>query len=404
MAFSSPIVRKLSSLYTKEMQERKRTYTLLTPGPVPLLKQTREILSEPVFHHRSPEFQRIFKELRKKLKYIFKTKNEVLVLNSSGTGAMEASLINTLSPGDQVICVCGGKFGERWRDIALSHGIKVCSLNVLWGQPLSLEDAKRSLKRYPKAKAFLVSACETSTGTQHPIEELSLLLKKYPKTLFMVDGITGFGAMKLNMDAMGIDVLIGGSQKSFMLPAGLAFIALSDKAWNFQKHSTCPRYYFNLEKEKEAQKTGQTAFSTNVSLIKALEKNLTLFQKKGLKHFIFRSKSLAKVTRNFCKVLNLPLFSKRPASSVTAIQMPKGISGKKVQYLMEKEDYVIVAGGQGALKDKIIRIGHLGPITNRDLMYGLKSLGQQIQNLQLEIYSKKQLNKALKAAKEELSD
>lgn len=386
------------------MVERKRTYTLLTPGPVPLLRQTRKILSEPAFHHRSPEFKRIFKELQIKLKYIFKTKNDVIILNSSGTGAMEASLINTLSPEDQVICVCGGKFGERWRDMALSHGIQAHTLSMPWGQALRIEDAKRSLKQHSKAKAFLVSACETSTGTQHPIAELSLLLKQYPETLFMVDGITGLGAMQLNMDEMGIDVLIGGSQKSFMLPAGLAFIALSDKAWQFHKQSSCPRYYFNLEKEKEAQKTGQPAFSSNVSLIKALESNLKHFHKKGLKHFINRSNSLAQVTRHFCGALNLPLLSENPSPSVTAVQMPEGVSGKKVQDLMEKENSVIVAGGQGILKDKIIRIGHLGPISNQDLIRGLKALGQQIRKIQPDIYTAKQLNKALKTARDELRD
>ena len=385
------------------MREGKRSYILLTPGPVPLLKQTREILSEPAFHHRSPEFQKIFNELRKKLQYIFQTKEEVLVLNSSGTGAMEASLVNTLSPGDQVICVCGGKFGERWKEIALSYGMKVHALNVPWGKTLSLTETKKKLKKYPAAKAFLVSACETSTGTEHPIEELSLLLKKYPDTLFMVDGITGLGAMKLNMDNMGIDVLIGGSQKSFMLPAGLAFIALSGKAWKFQRQSTCPRYYFNLKKEQEVQRKGQTAFSANVSLIKALEKNLSLFRKKGLKHFIRRSETLAKATHGFCAMLKFPLLSEKPASSVTAIQMPKGISGEKVKYLMEKEAHVIVAGGQGILKDKIIRIGHLGPVTNKDLLQGLSSMGQQIRKIQPKIYSEKQLNKALNTAKEELS-
>ena len=386
------------------MQERKKTYILLTPGPVPLLRQTRQILSEPPLHHRSSEFQIIFKELQKKLQTVFQTKNQVLILNSSGTGAMEAALINTLSPGDQVICVCGGKFGERWRDMALSHGLKVHSLNVPWGRTLPLTEAEKSFKKHPKTKAFLVSACETSTGTEHPIEELSLLLKKYPDTLFMVDGITGLGAMNLNMDAIGIDVLIGGSQKSFMLPAGLAFIALSNKSWRFQKQSTCPRYYFNLAKEKEAQRTGQTAFSSNVTLIKALDKNLTFFEKKGVKHFIHRSHSLAKVTRHFCKTLNLSILSEKPASAVTAIKMPEGVSGKKVQYIMEKEAHVIVAGGQGILKDKIIRIGHLGPVTNKDLIHGLKALGQTIRKLQPEIYSIIQLNKALKTAKEGLSD
>ena len=392
----------LSSLYTKEMKERKRTYTLLTPGPVPLLRQTRKILSEPAFHHRSPEFKSIFKELQIKLKYIFKTKNEVIILNSSGTGAMEASLINTLSPGDQIICVCGGKFGDRWKDIALSHGLQVHTLSMPWGQALRLEDAKKSLKQHSKVKAFLVSACETSTGTQHPITELSHLLKEYPDTLFMVDGITGLGAMTLNMDDMSIDVLIGGSQKSFMLPAGLAFIALSDKAWKFNKQSSCPRYYFNLEKEKEVQKKGQTAFSSNVSLIKALESNLNHFHKKGLKHFINRSNSLAQVTRHFCNTLNLSLLSEKPSPSVTAIQMPQGVSGKKVQDLMEKEHSVIVAGGQGILKDKIIRIGHLGPISNQDLIRGLNALGQQTRKLQPGTYTTKQLNKALKTARYEL--
>ena len=380
----------------------KNPYILLTPGPVPLLRETRKILSEPALHHRSPEFQKIFAEVRKKLQCVFQTKEDVLVLNSSGTGAMEAGLINTLSPGDEVICVCAGKFGERWRDMALSHGLKARALNISRGKALSLPEAEESLKKHPRAKAFLVSACETSTGTEHPVGELSFLLRKYPDTLFMVDGVTGIGAMKLGMDEMGIDVLVGGSQKSFALPAGLSFTALSRKAWRFQKNSSCPRYYFDLKREKTAQRAGQTAFSANVSLVKALGGNLTLFQRKGLEHFIRRSRLLAETSRFFCKNLNIPLFSERPAGAVTALKPPGG-SAEKIKGLMETEDRVIVAGGQGEMKGKILRIGHLGPVTNGDLLKGLGALGHQIRKVQPGIYSEKKLKETLSKARKKLS-
>ena len=381
------------------MPEKKRPSILLTPGPVPLRVKTRKILSEPAIHHRSAEFQSIFRSVREKLKYVFQTQEEVLVLNSSGTGAMEAGLVNILSPGDSVICVCGGKFGERWRDMALSYGIKVQALNVPWGQAVSLKEAEESLEKHPTAKAFLVSACETSTGTEHPIEGLGDLLKKH-SALFMVDGMTGLGSMKLNMDEMGIDALVGGSQKSFMLTAGLSFIALSQKAR--ERKSSCPRYYFDLRRESLAQKRDQTAFSPSVPLIKSLNDSLNFLMEEGLDSVILRSRTMAKATRSFCRVMELSLFSKTPAGAVTAVQMPRGISGEQIKKSLEEKFGVIVAGGQGALKDKIIRFGHLGPVSKEDLLFGLKAFGCELADIRPKSRFPARKAPALKAVEEDL--
>ena len=384
------------------MKSTKRLPILLTPGPVLLTPSSQKAFGEQTLHHRSLEFQKLFLKMREKLKFVFQTKQDVLVLTSSGTGAMEASLTNTLSPKEEAICVCGGKFGERWKSIGLAYGIKIHSIEIPLGQAVSAEQVKKALKKHPKAKAFLISACETSTGTEHPISTCSSILKKHKNVLFMVDGITGIGTMNLPMDKLGIDVLIGGSQKSFMIPAGLSFISLSEKAWTFQKKAISPRYYFDLSREKAQQQKGLTAFSPSVPLIKALDLNLNLFKKKGLKHFISRSKNLAQVTHIFCKEMNLTLFSKKPSAAVTAIQVPEGISGDKIRKNLETNDRVILAGGQDSLKDKIIRIGHMGWIDNSSFLLALKALGKELHKAKPKTFSLKKLEKALHKTKENL--
>ncbi|MGI9549459.1 MAG: pyridoxal-phosphate-dependent aminotransferase family protein [Bdellovibrionales bacterium] len=383
----------------------KKSYNLLTPGPVPLTSSIKNILSKQPEYHRGLKFQHLFKEVKKNLKTFFQTKESVIILTSTGTGAMESALTNTLSPQDRVLCVCGGKFGERWKEISESYGLEVTSIDVVWGEAVDPKKIKEHLQKDSNIKAVLISACETSTATSHPIKEISDLLKNYPQTLFIVDAITALGAMPLPMDLWNLDVLIGGSQKSFLLPTGLSFIALSQKAWNFQKQSRFPKYYFDLKREKEDQDKGHSSFSINVSFIQALEESLNflLNQRGGLEKNIKRCEQLTKATHLFCKELGLELFSKNPSTSVTALTIPAPISAEAIKKSLEEKANIIVAGGQGPLKNKIIRIGHLGFIENKNLLNGLKSLAQNLHQADSKQFPKNKIKTSLKLAKKELS-
>ena len=363
---------------------------LLTPGPVPIPASALKKLSQPMIHHRSREFTDLFKKTKRLLKKIFQTEQEVLVLNSSGTGAMSAALLNTLSPGNTVLVLSAGKFGERWEEIAKAYGLKVIKLNAPYGKTFSIEKVKTLLNKNPQIKAVLVQACETSTGVLHPIEKLALLTQKKTTTLFIVDAISALGAVSLPMDKWGIDIMIGGSQKSFCLPAGMSFIAFSQKAWQFNKKARLPVYYFDLNREKTAQSKGQTAFSANVSLIRALYSFLSPLKKKeGLNKMIKRSEKLSKITLEFCKKSGLNVFADPPSPSVTSIALPKHIDGTKLKKLIEKKYKVVLGGGQGRLKGRIIRVGHLGAISVASLKKGLKCLAFGLQSLDPDLSRKK---------------
>ena len=381
----------------------KSPYTLLTPGPVSFPPSVKKALSEPSLHHRSDAFKTLFQKTQKPLQTIFQTKEFVLCLTGSGTSAMEAALTNTLSSGDSALCISIGKFGERWESIAKAYGIKIASLKSPAGDIVPPKKIDEYLKNHPETKTILTQACETSTGTNQPLHELAEILKKYPQILFVVDGITGLGTMNLPMDSLGIDVLITGSQKTFMIPTGMAFIAFSSKAWNFCKSSTCPRYYFNLEKELKAQQKGQTVFSSNVTLIRALKASLDLYEEKGLNTIIARCQSLAKATHIFCEHFSLSLFSKYPSSALTSIKLPETISGLEIKKALEENHNIIIASGQGDLVHKMIRIGHIGPITNADLLRSLQALGLELNKKQDQLYTKEKLKKALEITQKELN-
>ena len=376
----------------------KKPSLLLTPGPTILSPQVKKALSKPMEHHRSPSFEESLKKVLSSLKKLFETKEPVLILSSSGTGAMEAAVSNLLSPEDEVIVVCAGKFGERWVQINRSFEVKVHELKVEWGKTPTLEKIKQSLKKYPKAKAFFISAVETSTATKMPIKEISKLLKEYPEVLFVVDGITGVGAMPLPQDKLGIDVLMAASQKTFMIPTGLSFISLSKKAWKMSEKSKIKKYYFDLKKEKEAQEKGQTRFSSSVSLIFALEASLKSLNE-SFKSNIKRCESFKKASHAFLKEMKLPLCSSSPANSVTAFPIKEASLIKKD---LEKKG-VIIAGGQGDWKGKVLRIGHLGPLKKEDFFKALKLLSQSLGKSNPKKYGKKTREKALEMAKKELN-
>ena len=366
---------------------------LLTPGPVPLSPSVLESLSQPVIHHRSPEFSELFLSLQDLLKKYFQTRQMVLTLNASGTGAMSAALLNTLSPKDKVLAVCGGKFGESWAEMAKAYHLQVQRLEVPWGQAVPIEDVQRALEKDPSIKALLIQACETSTGVWHPVQELAALTRSRDQTLCIVDAISAVGALSVPMDSWGIDILIGGSQKAFALPTGLSFLSLSEKAWRFNQSSRLPVYYFDLRKEKTAQLKGYTAFSSNVLYTQALYLSL---QEDNLERRWAHTQNMSRTSIDFCRQLGLEIFAKSPSPSVTAITLPPYIKEGKLRDDMKAKYGVIVAGGQGPLEGKIIRIGHLSPLLPAQLIRGLKALACCLQNQAPGLIKEESIKKAYK--------
>lgn len=357
-------------------------YRLMAPGPVQLAPEVLTALSEPMIHHRTPDFEQILKRVLQQLPAIFGTTQPVLMHTATGSGAMESAMVNTLSPGDEVLVVVSGKFGERWFEIAQTYGLKVYKLDVEWGKPVQPADVKAQLESHPQIKAVFSQACETSTGTVHPVQQLSQIIHQYSKAIFVVDAITAIGAEHVKMDEWDLDVVVAGSQKAFMIPTGLSFIALSKRAWEMTKTAKLPRYYWDLQKELKANQKGETFFSTSVSLVKALDRVLWRFENDGLSKLIQRSKLHANVVRKVCaEIYNMPVFSHSPAHALTAIRVPNGMDGQILRDHLEKKYNLTVMGGQDQLKGKIIRIGHLGYIKNEDVIATMHVLGLSLADL-----------------------
>ncbi len=334
---------------------------LITPGPVSVPEQVLLDMARPMIHHRTPEFEEIFKEARNGLKKVFKTKQEPLILASSGTGAMESAVINTLNQGDKVLVINGGKFGERWIKICQAYGINAESVTIEWGRSVNPADVKAFLDKNPDTKAVFVQGSETSSTVYHPVKELAAITKDMPETLLIVDGITSAGVHDTRFDEWGIDILITGSQKAFMLPPGLAFITLSQKAWNMVEKSTLPKFYFNLKTELKNQLKNTTAWTAGVSLIIGLKTVLSMMEKEGIDNVFKRHSINAEATRAAVKALGLKLLAQDiPSNAATGCFLPENIDGKAfVKYLRDKCG-VSIAGGQDHLAGKILRISHLG--------------------------------------------
>ncbi len=334
---------------------------LITPGPVSVPEQVLLDMARPMIHHRTPEFEEIFKEARNGLKKVFKTEQEPLILASSGTGAMESAVINTLNQGDKVLVINGGKFGERWIKICQAYGINAESITIEWGRSVNPADVKAFLDKNPDTKAVFVQGSETSSTVYHPVKELAAITKDMPETLLIVDGITSAGVHDTRFDEWGMDILITGSQKAFMLPPGLAFITLSQKAWNMVEKSTLPKFYFNLKTELKNQLKNTTAWTAGVSLIIGLKTVLSMMEKEGIDNVFKRHSINAEATRAAVKALGLKLLAQDiPSNAATGCFLPENIDGKAfVKYLRDKCG-VSLAGGQDHLAGKILRISHLG--------------------------------------------
>lgn len=347
--------------------KHKNPYRLLTPGPVPLHPDVERVLGEPMIHHRTPEFEACLRSVADKLKVAFATNEPVYIHTSTGSGAMESAIVNTLSPNDEVLCIVSGKFGERWAEMAKAYGLKTHILNTKWGEAIEIAKVSEVLKQNKNIKAVFTQACETSTATVHPIRELGAMVKALPNTILIVDAITAVGAMMLEMDDWGLDVVIGGSQKAFMLPTGLSFISLSQKAWKFYENSKLPKYYWDLKPEHKSLLKGETHFSSAVPLVRALDVALDHLTGLNKMKTLARIQNLAQATREAAIHLGLQVYSKSPSPSVTALLTPAYIDSQKLRDHIEKEYNLTLMGGQDQLKGKILRVGHLGYITNEDM-------------------------------------
>jgi aspartate aminotransferase-like enzyme len=357
-------------------------------------------MSEPIIHHRAPAFVKVFREVREGLKYLFQTKNEVLVFASSGTGAMEGSVTNTLCKGDKALVVRGGKFGERWAEICESYGVEVKCIDVPWGHSVGPEVIEKELKRDTEIRAVFIQASETSTGVMYPIKEIAETVKKYDNTLMIVDAITGIGVFDIPTDDWGLDVVIAGSQKALMLPPGLAFAAVSDKAWSFVERSDLPKYYFDFRKELNKIKDNQSAYTPAVSLIMGLNETLKMIKEEGLKNVFRRHTRLAEATRAAVKALGLKLFANgTPSNAVTAIKAPDGIDGQEVVKILREKHNITIAGGQSQVKGKIFRIAHLGYVDAYDIIMVISALEMTLKELGYPV----DLGKGVKAAAEILA-
>ncbi len=355
---------------------------LLAPGPTPVPEKALLAMAEPMFHHRTPQFEAIFKEAAEGLKWLFQTEKDVLILAASGTGGMEASVANFFSPGDKVVVVNGGKFGERWTKICQTYGLKVTEIMVEWGKAVEPKAVADTLKADPEIRGVFVQASETSTTACHPVKELAEIVRRYDNTILIVDGITAVGVYDVPMDKWGIDILVTGSQKALMLPPGLAFVGVSDKAWKFNETARCPRFYFDLKRERKNLKDNTTAYTPAVSLIIGLKEVLKAMKEEGLENIFARHNRLARATRAAMQAIGLKLLApEAPAESCTGVYAPEGVDGGKLFKVLKDTLGVTMAGGQDALKGKVLRIAHLGYVDTFDTIVAVASIEMALKKL-----------------------
>jgi aspartate aminotransferase-like enzyme len=334
---------------------------LLAPGPTPVPPEALLAMAMPIIHHRSPDFLPVLDSAKKGLQWLYQTKNDVLIICSTGTGGMVGSVNNFFSPGDRALVINAGNFGERWTKICKAYNMAVEEMKIDWGYTVKPEEVEKALKKDPSIKGVFVQASETSTGVYHDIKSIASIVGKHENTLLVVDAISALVAHDLKMDEWGIDVLIGGSQKGLMLPPGLAFVGVSEKAWAFADRASSPKFYFNFKKERESLSKNQTSFTSPVTLIIGLNESLKILRTEGLENAIARHEKLAAATREAVKALGLDMFTKEsPSNAVTAINAPTGIDGQEIYKNLRVKYGITAAGGQGQVKGKIFRIAHLG--------------------------------------------
>jgi aspartate aminotransferase-like enzyme len=362
-----------------------RKTRLFTPGPTPLLPAAQFAMAAADIHHRTAEFRAMYTRVLAQLKEFVGTKNDVIILSSSGTGAMEASVSNLTSPGDRVLVLTAGKFGERWSALAKAFGCEVDVVSAPYGQTFSIDEVKAALRL--ETRAVFMQATETSTGVRHCVPAVAQLLKETNhEALLIVDAITGLGTSHLDMDGWGVDVLIGGSQKSVMIPPGLSYLAVSQKAWDRMEASYNPRYYFDLRKERKNAKNGESAYTPAVALIAALSAALDWIAAQGggdlvegRKKLVDNAETVAAMTRAAVQAMGMTLFAPdAPSAAATAVLPPAGVSSTTVVKELKARFAAIITDGQGEMKGQIFRIAHLGFFDYMDTIAMVGALEQVV--------------------------
>lgn len=362
----------------------KKLY-LMTPGPTPVPETVMLEMAKPIIHHRTTQFQEVIKQVEEDLKYVFQTKNEVLIFAASGTGAMEASVANLLSPGDTAICVRGGKFGERWTEICDAYKVKAVNIDVEWGKAVDPKIIEEALKKAPQAKAVFVTLCETSTGVEIDTKSIAAIVAK-TKAVLVIDAISGLGACQLKTDEWGVDVVVTGSQKGLMIPPGLAFVSVSPKAWELVKQSKLPKYYFDFIASKKALDKTDTPYTPAITLMIGLAKALKMMKEETIEGVIARHEKLAKATRAAIVAMGLELFAPTaPSAAVTPVKAPAGIDGEQIVKALKSKYGIWVAGGQAELKGKVFRIAHLGYMADTDVLMTISALEMALVELGVKI-------------------
>lgn len=357
---------------------------LITPGPTTVPPEVLISQSKPIIHHRTPEYTEIFVKALEGLRYVFQTKNDILLFASSGTGAMESAVVNLFSPGDKVIVCANGKFGDRFIKLADTYGLNAIKHEYPWDQVVNPSDIGKSLKKNPDTKGVLVVQSETSTGVLNDVKAIGRIVKD-SSAVFVVDSITAIGAVETKTDEWNLDVVMTGSQKGLMLPPGLAAVSVSEKAWKVASKSTLPKFYFSWEKAKVAlsKKEPQNPFTPAVSLIVGLNEALKMMKEEGLKNIIKRHGLLAKAVRAGIEAIGLELFAppKGRGNAVTPVKVPNGVDGKAIPKIMSSKYGVTIAGGQDHLAGKIFRLGHLGYYDKFDITTTLSALEMTLKEL-----------------------
>ncbi|HEY55643.1 MAG TPA: alanine--glyoxylate aminotransferase family protein [Dehalococcoidia bacterium] len=348
---------------------------LRVPGPTPLPDEVLKTINRQMINHRSPEFQQIQGSVITDLQKLFQTKNDVFLLTGSGTGGLEAGVVNTMSSGDKVLSVSIGVFGDRFGAIAKKFGAEVTPLSFEWGQAADPDEVAKALKAEPGIKTVLVTHNETSTGVTNDLKAISAVVKEADK-LLVVDAISSLGSIDLPVDDWNIDIAITGSQKGWMVPPGLAMVSISQKGWQAFAEATMPRFYWDFGKAKSYLERGQTPWTPAVSVVYGLEISLKMMLKEGLTNIFARHARVAQAAREGIKSLGLPLFAEasHASNTVTSVAASEGLDTKKMLKIMREEEHVVIAGGQQKLDGKIFRLGHLGWVTEKDIEIVISAL------------------------------
>lgn len=374
---------------------------LLAPGPTQVPPEALLAMAQPILHHRSADFIEIFGQVRENLKWLFQTEQDVIILASTGTGGMEAAVTNFISPGDRVLVVNGGKFGERWMKICQAYGIEIDELKVEWGHAVDPSLIRDRLEEDASLKAVLVQASESSTGIAHDVRSIGEIVRSYSDCLLIVDAISAMGVFDLQTDHWGLDVLVSGSQKALMLPPGLAFVSVSEKAWRVNTKAKGPRFYFDLKKERDNQQKNQTAFTAAVSLIVGLHEVLKSLKSEGLERIFARHQHLADAMRAAMVAAGLTLFTKEsPSNALTAVNAPPGVDGQLIYKTLREKFSITAAGGQDHLKGKIFRIAHMGYLDLFDVIIAVSAVEMVVKTLGYPI----KMGEGVRAAQEILGE